>query len=226
MFKTTLVHLSLILLFTQGCVWPKQRYHTVDKSMTTREFYQRMGIEAGHLEDVVALDSVLQAGQRVYVPYERGKKIDESRRSRRTRAIRAHSFIWPIQGGLLTSAFGYRWNRFHEGIDLVAPIGTPIHAAQNGVVLYAGNSIKGYGNMVVLKHPNGLVTVYAHNKETFVRKGQKVQKGDKIASLGGSGKTTGAHLHFEVRNNSRPIDPMIHLAKKKRKKSWTSYILR
>jgi lipoprotein NlpD len=113
---------------------------------------------------------------------------------------------WPAPG-VLISGFGTRERDAHEGIDLAAPEGTPVFAAEDGTVLFAGQQ-RGYGNLVLLAHKNDLVTVYAHNEENLVRKGQNVARGETIARIGHTGNATGPHLHFEVRVAARPRDPL------------------
>lgn len=105
---------------------------------------------------------------------------------------------WPVEGATLTSRFGYRLFRFHEGIDLSAPEGTPIRAALAGVVVYNGDGIKGYGNTVVVRHGD-LLTVYGHNAENLVDVGDEVSQGETIATVGQTGRASGPHSHFEVR---------------------------
>jgi murein DD-endopeptidase MepM/ murein hydrolase activator NlpD len=120
---------------------------------------------------------------------------------------------WPLTTirVVVGSPFGARWGKPHQGIDLPAPIGTPVFAAADGRVVYAGNGIRGYGNLVVLKHPGDLLTVYAHNSVLLVSEGQTVRAGDRIALVGQSGHATGPHLHFEVRTGQIPRDPMSYL---------------
>ena len=110
-------------------------------------------------------------------------------------------FRWPLATVriVIGSPFGTRDGRPHEGIDLPAPVGTPVFAAADGQVAYAGNGIRGYGNLVVIKHAGDLLTVYAHNSLLLVTQGQPVRAGDRIALVGQSGRATGPHLHFEVR---------------------------
>lgn len=98
----------------------------------------------------------------------------------------------------LTSNFGARWNRFHEGIDMKAYFNTDIYAAHDGVVVYSDKWMRGYGYMVVIKG-HGIMTAYAHNSKNFVKYGTSVKKGERIAAVGATGHTTGPHLHFEVR---------------------------
>lgn len=120
----------------------------------------------------------------------------------------ASRFRWPVDAPRVTSLFGSRWGRPHEGIDLQAAIGTPVYAADEGEVVYAGNTVRGYGNMVVLKHADGLMTVYAHNSVLLVKVGQRVSSGQRIALSGQSGHATGPHVHFEVRRDQVPRDPL------------------
>ncbi|MGL6283549.1 MAG: M23 family metallopeptidase, partial [Microcoleaceae cyanobacterium] len=105
-----------------------------------------------------------------------------------------------------------RWGRMHYGIDIAADIGTPIYAAAPGVVITAGWDDGGYGNLVEIKHPNGAITVYAHNDEIYVREGQQVAQGETISAMGSTGRSTGPHLHFEiVPNGQGAVDPMAYL---------------
>lgn len=123
-----------------------------------------------------------------------------------------HCLAWPLRG-VIYARFGARAGESidaaHEGLDLAAPEGTPIAAAADGTVLYAGEQ-KGYGTLVILQHDGGLITLYAHNLENLVKDGQKVRAGQIIAKVGTSGRTSGPHCHFEVRTGSPPVpvDPL------------------
>lgn len=122
--------------------------------------------------------------------------------------------IWPVPSAKrISSEFGKRWGKKHEGIDIPAKTGSHIIAASEGVVVFSGNSLKTYGNMIILKHNNGFFTVYAHASKLDVTKGEKVSKGQVIARVGSTGRSTGPHLHFELRKNSDPIDPSKYLTK-------------
>ena len=124
-----------------------------------------------------------------------------------------NGYLWPAKG-TLTSGYGWRWGRMHKGIDIAAPIGTPIIAAASGEVIFSGWSRGGYGNLVKLKHSDGSVTLYAHNHRNLVRKGQEVKQGQLIAEMGSTGRSTGPHLHFEIRPNGREaINPIARLPK-------------
>ncbi len=108
-----------------------------------------------------------------------------------------NGYLWPAQG-LLTSGYGWRWGRMHKGIDVAAPVGTPIVAAAPGVIEFSGWNSGGYGNMVDIRHPDGNKTRYAHNSRNLVRVGQKVRQGEQIAEMGSTGYSTGPHVHFEL----------------------------
>ncbi len=121
---------------------------------------------------------------------------------------------WPLdRAARIVSGFGPRWGTFHDGIDLASPQGTPVLAAHKGVVAYAGSDLGGYGNLVVLKGDDGLISVYAHNKRLDVDQGDKISKGQKIAEVGETGKAEGPHLHFEIRSKDKrgravAVDPI------------------
>ena len=124
-------------------------------------------------------------------------------------------YIWPAKG-VLTSGYGRRWGRMHRGIDIAAPVGTPILAAAPGVVVTAGWNSGGYGNLVEIQHPDGSLTLYAHNSRILVRRGQDVQQGEQISEMGSTGYSTGPHLHFEVHPSGRgAVNPMAFLPKKR-----------
>ena len=121
----------------------------------------------------------------------------------------ASGLIWPV-GGPITSPFGMRWGSLHPGIDIAAASGTPIEAAASGRVIVAAYS-GGYGNLVVIDHGNGLATAYAHQSQIAVGVGETVRQGQTIGYVGSTGFSTGPHLHFEVRVNGAPADPMGYL---------------
>ncbi len=116
---------------------------------------------------------------------------------------------WPVSGPV-TSGFGSRWGRMHEGIDIGVGEGTPVRAAAAGTVIYAG-WMSGYGNLVVVDHGNGLSTAYAHNSSLAVSVGQSVAAGELVSYSGNTGNSTGPHVHFEVRVNGSAVDPLGYL---------------
>lgn len=117
--------------------------------------------------------------------------------------------IWPC-GCRVTSEYGYRWGRLHAGIDMAAPIGTPIRAAKSGVVIQSG-SMGGYGYAIVIDHGGGFTTLYAHQSRLVARDGQSVRQGELIGYVGNTGNSTGPHLHFETRVNGSPQNPRRYL---------------
>jgi murein DD-endopeptidase MepM/ murein hydrolase activator NlpD len=120
-------------------------------------------------------------------------------------------FLWPVQGRVVSN-YGAKPKGFHnDGINIAAPRGTPINAAQNGVVVYAGNELRGFGNLLLIKHSNGWVTAYAHADKLLVQRGDKVGKGQKVATVGDTGSVTSPQLHFEIRKGKRPRDPKTYL---------------
>jgi len=114
--------------------------------------------------------------------------------------------IWPVQGEI-SRGFEQNATYRHDGVDIVAPRGTPIQAAADGEVIFSGWGPGGYGRIVILQHQAEVVTIYAHNQDNLVRLGQRVRQGEPIATVGKSGRATGNHLHFEVRHKSVPIPP-------------------
>lgn len=122
------------------------------------------------------------------------------------------SFQWPVRSRI-TSEFGKRKDpftgesRFHRGIDLAATEGTPVEACREGRVILSEYQ-KGYGNVVVLDHGQGVTTLYAHNRENFVKEGEWIKKGAPVAEVGSTGRSTGPHLHFEIRRHGRHLDPL------------------
>jgi murein DD-endopeptidase MepM/ murein hydrolase activator NlpD len=126
----------------------------------------------------------------------------------KTAAEPTPGFRWPVRGRII-AGFGPKPNgQQNDGIDVAVPENTPIKAAEDGVVAYAGNELKGYGNLVLVRHPNGYVTAYAHAKELLVKRGDQIKRGDVIAKSGQSGSVDAPQLHFEVRKGSAPVDPM------------------
>ena len=114
--------------------------------------------------------------------------------------------------GTLTSRFGERWNRQHCGIDIGAPAGTLITAAEGGTIIYAQYNTGGYGNLVKISHGNGIETWYAHCSQLLVSEGDVVEKGEEIGLVGTTGNSTGNHLHFEVRIDGEAVDPLFYVS--------------
>jgi murein DD-endopeptidase MepM/ murein hydrolase activator NlpD len=123
-----------------------------------------------------------------------------------------NSFRWPVKGRVV-AGFGTRPDGGHsDGIDVAVPQGTSVKAAENGVVAYAGNELKGYGNLVLIRHANNWVSAYANNAELLVKRGEKVRRGQIIAKAGATGAVSQPQVHFELRKGSRPVDPTKHMS--------------
>ena len=168
----------------------------LEQSRETRE---------GYLSEVQALEAESAAlGARIQAAQSAAAQSATSQS-----APSSAGLIWPVNGPV-TSGFGMRWGRMHTGIDIAVPTGTPVHAAAAGTVLYAG-WMSGYGNLVAIDHGGGLATAYAHNSSLLVAVGQHVAQGQVISSSGSTGHSTGPHVHFEVRVNGVPVDPLQYL---------------
>ncbi|MGE5507413.1 MAG: peptidoglycan DD-metalloendopeptidase family protein [Chitinophagales bacterium] len=149
------------------------------------------------------LSDEISAGQELILPGIRPRRRDDELTSR---GLSALYFAWPTRGWI-TSRFGRRWGRVHEGIDIAVYVGHRVVAAAPGRVTFAG-WYAGYGRLVTIDHGHGIVTRYAHNSRLLVKPGQWVDRGDPIALSGNSGSSTGPHVHFEVRVNGRPQNPL------------------
>ena len=117
-------------------------------------------------------------------------------------------FRWPARGRVIA---GFGANGGNEGINIAVPEGTPVKATEAGTVTYAGSEVKGYGNLVLIRHDNGFVSAYAHNGALSVKRGETVKRGQVIATSGQTGNVTSPQLHFEIRKGATPVDPMKHL---------------
>jgi murein DD-endopeptidase MepM/ murein hydrolase activator NlpD len=116
-------------------------------------------------------------------------------------------FRWPANGRVIAGYGATPNGQQNDGINIALPENTPVKAAEDGVVAYAGNELKGYGNLVLVRHPNGYVTAYAHAKELLVKRGDQVKRGQVIARSGQTGNVNTPQLHFEIRKGSSPLDP-------------------
>ena len=207
-------------------------WHRVESGDTLGQLARAYRVPAADIEEINGLgpSARLKQGSRVFIP---GTKATKPAGAARTQAPAVGAptsqptslattgdqgssggkkgavvrFIWPVSGGKLTSPFGKRGKRPHEGIDIAAAEGTAILAAADGTVIYEGSGLKGYGKLVIIRHRKGLVSVYAHNRRNLVREGVMVKQGQVIAEVGHTGRTTGNHLHFEIRRGEKPLNP-------------------
>lgn len=210
--------------------------YVVDRGDTLQSISKRFNVKIDEILEINDIEDPrkLKVGVAVRIPYT-GQKLSKADQAKvQTKVVEkpvaqqksvktvklsgAKKFIgnlrWPVEGeGRVSSLFGRRWTSFHEGIDIADEIGTKILAAHSGEVVYSGSGLRGYGNLVVIRTP-GILTVYGHNKRNRVKVGDFVKKGQWIADLGNSGKSTGPHLHFETRikaedNKNIAVDPMV-----------------
>jgi len=130
--------------------------------------------------------------------------------SAHNKAVATVPLLWPASGPV-TSRFGSRGSRMHDGIDIGAKLGSAVIAVADGTVVYSDHRLAGYGNLIIIRHRKNLFTAYAHNQKNLVHQGDKVRAGQKIARIGDTGRSTGPHLHFEVRRGTTPVDPLLYL---------------
>jgi murein DD-endopeptidase MepM/ murein hydrolase activator NlpD len=124
----------------------------------------------------------------------------------------ANTFLWPVEGDVIAGFGPKESGRHNDGINIVAPRGTAVRAAENGVVAYIGNELRGYGNLVLIRHADGWVSAYAHNEVVLVRRGDVVRRGDTIGRVGSTGDVSTPQTHFELRKGVETVDPMKYLA--------------
>ena len=140
---------------------------------------------------------------------EEGKQVVEVNENSLEGDYSGKDFLWPVEKGQVSSYYGWRSSKkFHDGVDISAPTGTKIFAVKDGKVVYSGKKIRGYGNMIVIKHIGKIYTVYAHNSVNKVSTGDNVSKGDVIGLVGNTGHSHGPHVHFEVRQGKYSVDPL------------------
>jgi len=125
------------------------------------------------------------------------------------------SLRWPLDAGIVSSEYGERWGKTHKGLDIAADVGEPVYAIADGEVIYAGDGLRGYGNVIILRHDRKTSSLYAHNSELKVKQGDQVTQGTLIALLGSTGHSTGPHVHFEIRDGDVAVNPRNVLPKSK-----------
>jgi lipoprotein NlpD len=231
-FKFLFIIAFLFLTACQGFKfdpWPDKQFgihHTVQKGQTLYRIAQAYEIDLEVLRraNFIRDASKIKVGMQLWIPGasrvlsvptassspSRSAKKKKSPTVKPRRGI----LIWPTKG-TLTSSFGKRNGRKHEGIDIAAPKGTPIYSAAAGKVVFSGWGPTGYGKMVIIKHQHHLTTVYAHNSKILVKEGTQVKQGQKISLMGSTGRSSGPHLHFEVRNDTEPKNPIKYLPMKR-----------
>jgi murein DD-endopeptidase MepM/ murein hydrolase activator NlpD len=191
----------------QTLLIPVQRTHVVAKGETVYSISRRYGVELGELVRLnrVAPPYTIKPAQRLVLPDTRPAAAPAL-------GVPAGKTLAPA-GKTLTAvrpaSYGPKRNGLHnDGINIKAPRGTPIRAAENGVVAYTGNELRGFGNLLLIKHAGGWVTAYAHGETVMVRRGDTVRRGQTIGQVGSTGSVTSPQLHFEVRKGTQAVDPI------------------
>ncbi len=211
--------LLTVLLYSNSCNHSGFGYHRVSKGETLYRISRIYGIDVNDLmrSNGISRPQNLKVGKLLYIP-------GRSRKNKREHNINAYrkesapnnkpvslslknKFSWPVKGKVLTR-FGNGLNNHYDGINIQSRYGNEVKAASPGEVLYSGNGLKGYGNMIILKHSNRVYSIYALNSENLVSRGDMVKRHQAIAKVGGLPKIGKSFLHFQIRTGKRAIDPL------------------
>jgi murein DD-endopeptidase MepM/ murein hydrolase activator NlpD len=211
------------LLLLSACAGVRSRYHVVASGENLLSIAKQYSVPMVELENSNRrrLAKGLHSGQKLYIPFENSPEWDADDFDRGPASqkvsydMNVANFTWPVKGRV-SSKFGFRdigtrGSTMHEGIDIAANLGTPVKAARSGHVIYAAAKIPGYGKMIVLRHAGGFSSIYAHLSSYSVQKGQFVARGQQVGKVGKTGRSTGYHLHFEIRSKSAPVNPLLYL---------------
>lgn len=224
------------LIFLWGCGSGYGIYHRVGEGESFDMVCRAYGVNGKEVAKLnnISDTSKVRAGDAIWIPGAsrqldvravssssggnvavKPRKTAEKSVRRRTKEQYARSskkvhFSWPVKGDVV-SRFGDNNGEIHDGIDISAAAGTEVKAAAPGRVIYSGDEIKGYGNLIIIKHEGAFSTVYAHNQRNMVRKGDFIKSGQVIALVGNSGRGSGPNLHFEIRRGKEAVDPLKYL---------------
>lgn len=235
------LHAPYTLHVGQVLSLPAKQYHTVQRGDTLYSISRQYNVDITSLSRVNNLQTPysLNVGDRLVLPASVGNVPAASYSTAQSSASSASSaavktaytpaksapltdsyvapkarktkFDWPVKGTIISGYGNLGSGRKNDGINIKAALGTNVKAADSGTVAYAGNELKGFGNLILIKHPDGWITAYAHNDRLFVKKGQKVSRGEKIATVGSTGSVTTPQLHFEVRSGKKAVNPRPYL---------------
>lgn len=202
MKKLSQLALAFICLRTLGSC---TTFHTpTSRELVSTEYQEALVVEEAdddcHVSSKKDLEKCLKESPQLNQPVARQPSTVQHYLS--------NHFDWPVDEARLTRGYLPNKRRPHLGLDLAAPRGTPIFAAQKGTVIYAGREFKGYGKMVLIENGYGWATLYAHFDKIYVQEGQVVQQGELLGGMGKTGRATGYHLHFEIRKERGPVDPL------------------
>ena len=191
-------------------------YHTVKRGETLWRIAKTYGINLQTLAELNNIDNLsrIKSGQKIFIPgASHTKKVAVFAKKSPPAAPKIikekRGFIWPVRGKVV-SKFGVINGLRYEGIEIAAPLGTPVKASRDGKVVYEGR-LKGYGNLVIIKHKNYFNTIYAYNQTNLVSLGRKVKKGETIASVGNTGRSSDPRLHFQIRKKNQARNPLFFL---------------
>ncbi len=208
----------VLLILIGGCTvriaQPAGVYHEVKRGEYLWRIAKTYGVDmkvimtANRLSD----HNKLRAGQRLFIPGARAV-LEVGGSQSAPVVLKKGAFIWPVNSRRITSSYGMRKGRKHKGIDIAARQGTAIIASQKGTVVYAG-VLSGYGKVIIIDHNNGYSTVYAHNSRNSVKVDEQVNQGQVIGRVGSTGRSTGPHLHFEIRKGYQTVNPLSYLPSK------------
>ena len=210
---------------------PSARYHIVEKGDTLYSISREYNVDLASLSQINNLKAPysLHVGQKLQLSGRLSSKVSGNKQKRTIAnnkkkvtytkkqstytapKNRTAKFMWPVNGKVISGFGTIGKGRKNDGINIKAPIGADVKAADKGTIAYAGNELKGFGNLILIKHPDGWITAYAHNQKLLVKKGQKVVKGEKIATVGKSGGVDSPQLHFEVRAGKKAVNPRKYL---------------
>lgn len=206
----------VVAMLLAACSGRSGIYHEVEPGQTAYRIARAYGVEVRDLMEQNDIEDprTLRIGELLWIPgashtihvppYERAKPAGGAALPSGKR------FVRPLHGSV-SSGYGTRGGRLHDGIDILAPEGTKVRAAAYGVVIYAGDGMKGYGNAVVIDHGEDVTTLYAHLQEIRVKSGDAVAAGEPIGTVGTTGNATTPHLHFELRMGEQAVDPERYL---------------
>ncbi|MEE3326148.1 MAG: peptidoglycan DD-metalloendopeptidase family protein [Myxococcota bacterium] len=215
---------ALLIASNTGCAsYSTGRYHSLAKGENLYQLSRRYGVPVSELVKANGIRDVssIQVGEQIWIPRGGSQVASRSSSHKNTSKTRRAAqrdarnsgdltFGWPVKGARLSSGFGRRSGRPHEGIDLAIGKGTTIRASESGKVVHSG-WLGDYGKVVIIKHAGYYRTVYAHASRIYVSRGEFVDRGQKIALVGSTGRSTGPHLHFEIRKGEKPMNPASYL---------------
>lgn len=240
LINTNNLHAPYTLRVGQRLSLPAKQYHTVQRGDTLYSIARHYNVDVTSLSRVNNLQTPysLNVGDRLVLPASVGSapaasyNTAQSQNTVQTTSkstaytpiksgpitdsyvapkARKTKFDWPVKGTIISGYGNLGSGRKNDGINIKAALGTNVKAADSGTVAYAGNELKGFGNLILIKHTDGWITAYAHNDRLFVKKGQKVTRGEKIATVGSTGSVTTPQLHFEVRSGKKAVNPRPYL---------------